>query len=169
MELFIPGLCIFFLTIVLCFLILPRFTPLIIAVLSIVVLVIAVYQHYSMFRDEYRFSTWQDTFKSYAPAIMIVAIILFIIYSILSFFTKGAVPIPSMPNITGASPNSATNQVVSSLNSVANSISNVGSNIVSSVNSMLSPGNQRSMTSMNQRNRNKNNLSRSFLETLWNQ
>jgi hypothetical protein len=32
---------------------------------------------------------------------------------------------------------------------------------------MLSPGNQSNMTSNNRRN--KNNLSRSFLETLWNQ
>ena len=167
MELFIPGLCIFFLTIVLCFLILPRFTPLIIAVLSIVVLVIAVYQHYSMFRDEYRFSTWQDTFKSYAPAIMIIAIILFIIYTILSLFTKGAVPIPSVPNISMPSADSATNQVVESLNKVATSLGNVSSNIVSSVNSMM--GQNVSQGSINQSGsykNNKGNLSRSFLETL---
>jgi hypothetical protein len=164
MELFIPGLCLFFLTIVLCFLILPRFTPLVIAILSIVVLVLAVWQHYTMFKDEYRFSTWQDTFKAYSPAIMIIAIILFIIYSILSFFTKGAVPVPSLPNITSASPNTTASQIVNSLNRVANSISNTGSNIVSSVNTMLSPGNQSNMAPNNRRN--KNNLSRSFLETL---
>jgi len=167
MELFIPGLSLFFLTIVVTFLIVPRFTPLIIAVLSIIVLVVAIWQHYSMFQDEYRLSTWQESLKVYAPAIMIIAIILFIIYTILSLFTKGAVPIPSVPNISMPSADSATNQVVQSLTNVANSLGNVSSNIVSSVNSMM--GQNVSQGSINQSGsykNNKGNLSRSFLETL---
>jgi predicted PurR-regulated permease PerM len=167
MELFIPGLSLFFLTIVVTFLIVPRFTPLIIAVLSIIVLVVAIWQHYSMFQDEYRLSTWQESLKVYAPAIMIIAIILFIIYTILSLFTKGAVPIPSVPNISMPSADSATNQVVESLNKVATSLGNVSSNIVSSVNSMM--GQNVSQGSINQSGsykNNKGNLSRSFLETL---
>jgi predicted PurR-regulated permease PerM len=167
MELFIPGLSLFFLTIVVTFLIVPRFTPLIIAVLSIIVLVVAIWQHYSMFQDEYRLSTWQESLKVYAPAIMIIAIILFIIYTILSLFTKGAVPSPSVPNISMPSADSATNQVVESLNKVATSLGNVSSNIVSSVNSMM--GQNVSQGSINQSGsykNNKGNLSRSFLETL---
>jgi predicted PurR-regulated permease PerM len=167
MELFIPGLSLFFLTIVVTFLIVPRFTPLIIAVLSIIVLVVAIWQHYSMFQDEYRLSTWQESLKVYAPAIMIIAIILFIIYTILSLFTKGAVPIPSVPNISMPSADSTTNQVVESLNKVATSLGNVSSNIVSSVNSMM--GQNVSQGSINQSGsykNNKGNLSRSFLETL---
>jgi len=167
MELFIPGLCLFFLTIAITFLVVPRFTPLIIAVLAIVVLVVAIWQHYTMFQDEYRLSTWQESLKIYAPAIMIIAIILFIIYTILSLFTKGAVPIPSVPNIPLPSPNSATNQVMESLNKVATSLGNVSSNIVSSMNSMMSQNmSQGSVNQSGQYRNNKGNLSRSFLETL---
>ena len=78
MELFIPGLFVFFLAIAISFAIVPRFTPLIAAILSIVFLVLGVRQHYLMFASEYRLSTWQDSFKIYAPAIMIGAMILFI-------------------------------------------------------------------------------------------
>ena len=51
-------------------------------------------------------------------------IILFIIYAILAFFTKGSVPIPLIPNITAPNENSATNHVVQSLNKVANGLTN---------------------------------------------
>jgi hypothetical protein len=78
MELFIPGMCLFLVAIAISFAVIPRFTPLVIALLSIVILVIAVRHHYLMFEAEYRLSTWQDSIKIYAPAIMIIAIILFI-------------------------------------------------------------------------------------------
>jgi predicted PurR-regulated permease PerM len=165
MEVFIPGLCLFLIAIAISFAIIPRFTPLMIAIVSIIVLVIAVWQHYSMFRDDYRLSTWQESFKVYAPAMMIVAMILFIIYFILSVFTNGAVPIPSMPSLPTASPNSATSQVMSSLGSVANSIGSISSNVRSSVNNMFSQPRSQN-TSMGNRGKQGNNLSRSFLETL---
>jgi len=162
MELFIPGLFLFFLAIGISFFIIPKFTPLVVTILSIVVLVVAVRQHYKMFESEYRLSTWQESFKVYAPAIMIGAIILFIMYFILSIFTKGSVPIPNIPNIEAASPDSATNQVVESLNQVANSISNTTSNIVSNVVNRFNES-----TGINyKKNKNGNNISRSFLEVL---
>lgn len=168
MEVFIPGLFLFLVAISISFLIVPRFTPLIVAILSIIVLVVAVRQHYKMFQDEYRLSTWQDSLKVYAPAIMIVSIILFIIYFILSIFTKGAVPIPSLPELANASPNSATNEIVESLNKVANSVGNVTSNIVENMNNAINQVNNTVLNNQkNNNNKNKNkNLSRSFLEVL---
>ena len=59
----------------------PNLSPIILAVLSIALLVFGVYHHYNMFASEYRLSTWQESLKIYAPAIMIGAIIIFIIYS----------------------------------------------------------------------------------------
>jgi hypothetical protein len=149
--------------------IIPKATPLVAAVLSIIFLSFGVYEHYKMFAAEYRLSTWQDSLKIYAPAIMIAFLIIFIIYSILAFFTRGSVPIPILPNIIGPSNNTATNQVTSTLNSVVNTITNTTQNIVNTVNNTINNTMNKlsNRTNMNRgNNKNRNNVSRSFLETL---
>ena len=170
MEVFIPSLLIFLLAIGITFAIAPKFTPLVVALLSIAFLTFGVYQHYKMFASEYRLSTWQQGLKIYAPAVMIGAIIIFIIYAILAFFTKGAVPIPPIPNITGPSENSATNQIVESLNKIGNVFTNTGTNIVNQVNNTINKVNNRSNSGNNTGNntnkKGNNNLRRSFLETI---
>ena len=120
MEFFIPGLLLFLVSILVTFLVIPRFTPLIVAILSIAFLSYGVYDHYKIFASEYRLSTWQESLKVYAPAIMIITILLYIIYAILAFFTSGSVPVPLTPSITEANQSSVTNQITKSLNKVAN-------------------------------------------------
>jgi predicted PurR-regulated permease PerM len=177
MEFFIPGLLLFLLAVVVSFILAPRFTPLVVAVLSIVLLSYGVYDHYKMFAAEYRLSTWQQSLKIYAPAIMIGAIILFIIYAILAFFTKGSVPVPPIPNITAPNENSAMDNVVQSLNKVANGLTNNKNDIVSSVNNTINKANNNRGNILNaltgnnngnggNKNKRNNNLSRSFLETI---
>jgi len=174
MEFFIPGLLLFLVSVIISFIVAPRFTPLVIALLSIVFLTYGVYDHYKMFASEYRLSTWQQSLKIYAPAIMIGAIILFIIYAILSFFTKGSIPIPLIPNITAPNDNSTTNNVIQSLNKAANGITNNNKNdIVSTVNNTINKlnniGNNNNANKGNNIgnvNKKKNNVSRSFLETI---
>jgi hypothetical protein len=131
-----------------------------------------------MFAAEYRLSTWQQSLKIYAPAIMIGAIILFIIYAILAFFTKGSIPVPPIPNIVAPNDNSATNNVVKSLNTVANTLTNNKNDIVSSVNNTINKVNNNRTNLLNtvsgnnenenesNKNKRNNNLSRSFLETI---
>lgn len=172
MEFFLPGLLIFLVSILITSYLAPRITPIIAAILSVVFLAYGVYDHYSMFADEYRLSTWHEGLRLYAPAIMILAIILFVIYGIMAFFTSGSVPVPSMPTIELPSPNTATNSMMTSLNDAMTSISNVANNMVSIgnttnrkntgtggltnlVNNMSS-----SLTKM------KNNLPKSFVETV---
>jgi hypothetical protein len=176
MEMFIPTLLLFLVAIGISLAIVPKFSPLVIAVLSIVFLTVGVYQHYKMFAAEYRLSTWQNSLKMYAPAIMIGAVILFVIYSILAIFPKGSVPVPSLPNITPPSTNSITNQVVGSLNKVTNILGNTTSDLVETVNNTINKINNRgeenkelgvnTENQANKANKNKNNLSRSFLETI---
>jgi len=161
MELFIPGLFVFFLAIAISFAIVPRFTPLIAAILSIVFLVLGVRQHYMMFASEYRLSAWQDSLKIYAPAVMIGAMILFIIYTILALFTTGSVPVPSLPTVPAPAPNTLTDNVMGSLNTVANSLSTANENLGSLANLVSNNVNKNK-----NKNKNANNLSRSFLETL---
>jgi hypothetical protein len=176
MEFFIPSLLIFLLSVAVSFVLAPRLTPLIIAILSIVLLAYGVYTHYTMFASEYRLSTWPEKARLYAPAIMIGAIIVFIIYAILAFFTKGSVPVPPLPNITIPSPNTATNTVVDSLNKVANSLTNKSNDILNSINKSINKANTNrsnilgaltgSNTKTENKNKSENNLSRSFLETI---
>lgn len=177
MEFFIPSLLLFLVSIGITFAIAPRFTPLVVAILSIVFLTFGVYQHYKMFASEYRLSTWQQGLKVYAPALMIGAIIIFIIYAILAFFTKGAVPIPPIPNITGPSENSATNQVMESLNKIGNVLTNTTNTVINKVNNTINKVNNttasnntasknNNKTNGNTNKKNGNNLSRSFLETI---
>ena len=167
MELFIPSLFVFILAILVCFLIIPRFTPLITAILAFALLAYGVYDHYKLFSSEYRLSTWQDGLKIYAPAIMIGALILFIIYSIIIFFTKGSVPIPSMPNIILPPANTATNTVTEHINNATTGIGNVLGNITGNNGNNKGNNNNNKGNNTNKSNKgNGNNLSRSFLETI---
>ena len=170
MEFFIPGLLLFLVSIIITFVIVPRFTPLVIALLSIVFLSYGVYDHYKMFASEYRLSTWQQSLKIYAPAIMIMSIILFIIYAILAFFTKGSVPVPLLPNISEPNENSATNQIIQSLNKLGNAITNNNTNVINEVNNQINNVNKNrnnilGLNTANEINTNKNSR-RSFLETI---
>ncbi len=180
MQFFIPGILLFLVAILISFLVVPRFTPLVAALLSLALLTYGVYDHYKMFAAEYRLSTWQDSLKIYAPAIMIGFIALFIIYAILAFFTKGSVPVPPLPNIAQPNINSATNQIVNSLNKIGNVFSNTNNtNVVNKVNNqinnanknrndLLGLNNNKGTTEGKNENTNKknNNVSRSFLETI---
>ncbi len=182
MEFFIPGLLLFLVSIAVTFALAPRFTPLVVALLSVAFLAYGVYDHYKMFAAEYRLSTWQQSLKIYAPAIMIGAIILFIIFSILSFFTKGSVPVPPVPNVTEPNENSATNQIVNGLNAIGNMFTgnkNKNTNVINNVNNQINnvnknrnnvlglnnnKGNEGNGSGNNKKNN--NGLSRSFLETI---
>jgi predicted PurR-regulated permease PerM len=180
MEFFIPGLLLFLVSIAVTFIVAPRFTPLVVALLSVAFLAYGVYDHYKMFAAEYRLSTWQQSLKIYAPAIMIGAIILFIIIAILSFFTKGSVPVPSVPNVTEPNENSATNQLVNGLNAIGNMFNgnkNKNTNVINQVNNQINNVNKNRNNVLGLNNNNKgneapsnnkknNNLSRSFLETI---
>jgi DNA integrity scanning protein DisA with diadenylate cyclase activity len=179
MQFFIPGILLFLVAILISFLLAPRFTPLVAALLSLALLTYGVYDHYKMFAAEYRLSTWQDSLKIYAPAIMIGAITLFIIYAILAFFTKGSVPVPPLPNIVQPNMDSATNQIMNSLNKIGNVFGNTNNtNVVNKVNNQINNANKNrnnilglNNTGTNEgknenTNKKNNNVSRSFLETI---
>ena len=117
-----------------------------------------------MFASEYRLSTWQDGLKIYAPAIMIGAILIFIIYAILAFFTKGSVPVPQMPTITAPSENSITNSVMKTVNNVVNSLK-VNEN-KNNKNEENEENKENKENKENEENKNEERVSRSLFETL---
>ena len=171
MEFFIPSIILFLFAIVISFLIIPRFTPLITGILAILLLSFGVYHHYKMFASEYRLSTWQTSLKIYAPAIMIAGIILFILYSIMSFFSKGSVPIPIVPTIDTPNVSDVTNTIANTTNNLGKKINTLGNTLGNTINDIKNTlGNTISNTLNTDKNKNRrgneNNITNSLLEVL---
>lgn len=133
MEFFIPGLAALLVTIALIFLILPRLGAPLIALISIALLMFAVYQHYQLFQPEYRYATWMDTMKVYGPYI----IVFFIIISGLLYLGlnvgggksngNSMSPINSLTSTVTPMPSaeSATNPLTSAVNNTLRTASNL--------------------------------------------
>jgi len=170
MEFFLPGLFLFLVSIAITALLAPKATPLIASFLSLAFLTYGVYHHHRLFAAEYRLATWQEGLKLYAPAVMIFAVVLVILYGVLSFFTSGQVPIPSLPSVSLPSANSLTNTITNSMETAVNSMNNALSfkgngngngNGNSLMNSLGWNGNKN-----NKGSNNKGGVTRSFLETV---
>ena len=123
--------------------VMPRFTPLIMAILASGLLAFGIYHHYTLFKNEYMKSTWQNGLKMYAPAIMIGFVIILIFYGIFSFFARGAVPIPVAPEVpTFLSPPSPNKNITlatigSPITSAVNAVTNVANTIGSSISNTM--------------------------------
>ena len=166
MEFFLPGLFLFLVSVSITFLIAPKATPVIASVLSLVFLTYGVYHHQKLFASEYRLSTWQEGLKLYAPAAMILAVLLFVLYGILSFFTSGQVPVPSLPNVAIPNANSVTESVTNAVSYMGNSLSNTVNNVMSLGNSLINNAGNGNKNGNGNARRNGNNVSRSILETV---
>ena len=78
MELFLPGIIIILLSAFFIFMILPRMGSTILLVTSILALFLVAYNHYNMFYDEYRLSTWQQGISAYAPWLVVLLSFVFL-------------------------------------------------------------------------------------------
>ena len=169
MEFFLPGVLLFLVAIIVVYLIAPNITPLVTAILAVIFLTFGVYSHYTIFTSEYRLSTWQEGLKIYSPALMIMAIILYIIYSMISLFSNIHVPIPEMPKIEMPNTESLTNNAMNAYNNVANSFSNATNSLAKSMsnatNSIANATNSLIPATNQNQNKSKPNVSRSFVET----
>jgi len=180
MEFFIPGLFIFLIAVAVSILLAPKATPMTAAILAIAFLTYGVYDHYQLFASEYKLSTWQESLKIYGPFIMVGVIIIYSIYGMIAFFTGGAVPVPSIPNIPAMptmnnvpSLNQMSNQMTNTFNNVANSIGNATSNIFSNNKGNNGSRFKNSITNLANNlgnslgfNNNENKLSRSAAEVI---
>ena len=174
MQFFLPGLALFLFAIAITFFLAPYATPMVSSILSIIFLTYGVYDHYHLFASEYRLSTWQDAWKIYAPFIMIGAIILYVIYGIMAFFSGGKVPVPSMPSVSNVTTNlsksvsdmanTATSYMNDTANAAANAVNNAanaGNNMLKNITSRNNTGNT-SSSNANRNNTTQNNTSRYF-------
>jgi hypothetical protein len=129
MEFFLPSLAALLLTALLIFFVLPKFGAPILVVLSIILLMYGVRSHIQLFAPEYRYSTWQEQLKLYAPFIIIAGLLLSILsYLGFLFGTKGvnALPLPNIaPAVNMPPANTATNPVTSIINSGLQAVNSV--------------------------------------------
>jgi predicted PurR-regulated permease PerM len=135
MEIFLPSILIVLLAGVVVFTILPRFGPLVLTVIAIILLMFGVYHHYNLFYDEYRLSTWQTTSTFLAPALVLGVALFFLLGYILSFFGSG-IPVPKsadvVPNV-GETVANIVNTAAETVNNVANNVVNSANNVVNNV------------------------------------
>lgn len=177
MEFFLPSLFIFLLAVIVISFVVPRMSPMIIIAMSAVLLGFGVYHHFKLFWNEYKQSTWQDQLRLFAPGIMLTVIIIYILFSLLMFFTGGSVPVPSMPKIEFPPANTATNIVTETINNIIAPI--MPNNTAKPANETPAPpannrnraNNQTQQAPNNKGNNSKsnnksNNVSRSFLATI---
>jgi hypothetical protein len=95
MELFIPSLLILLLAGLVTFAILPRFSPLILVIITVIMLAVVGYQHHVLFAAEWSQSTWQESVKNSAMPFLIAMVVLFMLGFILNFIRTGSVSLPA--------------------------------------------------------------------------
>jgi hypothetical protein len=135
MEFFLPGLAALLIAALIVFIVLPRLGAPILAVLSIVLLVYGVYNHVQLFSSEYKYSTWQDRLKFYAPFVMIGGLILAIIFYMTYLVGSqgvSALPATNVP-VNNAQVVEAVNTVTENMNKAANAVTNTVNSLANAI------------------------------------
>jgi uncharacterized protein involved in response to NO len=121
MEFFLPSLLLMLIAFLVSVYIVPTFTPAVIAVVAIILLILGVYNHYVTFSSEYNVMQWADTGRQIAPTLITgLVIVLMGGYIIYMFSSKGGMP--SLPSFSAASPppNTATNPLTQGIGNALN-------------------------------------------------
>lgn len=98
MELYFPSLLAVVLGLVVIVFFLPRLSVQAIGIASIILMILAVYQHWSAFPYEYSTSTIRHSLQDYAPFVAMLLTILFLAVGI-STMTGGPISLPPMPEL----------------------------------------------------------------------
>ena len=139
MELFLPSFLILLLASIVVFTVIPRFGPHVLTVIAIGLLGFGAYHHWSMFRSEYRLATWHEPLKQIAPAIVLGAMFLFVLGYALTFFGGSGIPVPAVPELSGAvasvanTASSITNTVKNAAMQAVNTVGNIANKAVNTV------------------------------------
>lgn len=139
MELLIPGFLLLLVAVLIVFFVIPQFGPTFTLIASTLLLTAGVFHHYKLFRDEYRFATWADRLKAYAPGIMYSVFTIFIIGFIFSLWKSGAVPVPESPSPETATPPSPASPTTP-LSNITNTLSNITNTATNAVSDALNTG-----------------------------
>lgn len=110
----------------------------------VILIVFSLYNHYTMFSNEYSVMTWLDMAKSFAPSFIIVLVIILMIGYLIYLFTTGSLGSLPTPSTNIPPPDTATNSVTEA---IGNSLVNMGAANVRNTNA---PRNNISQTALSQ-------------------
>ena len=133
MEFFVPSLLILVLSTLMVFWLIPKFGPVTMLVISIILLTFTVYHHISLFKTEYTQSSWPSFLSAYSPYFILGFLLLFILFFIFSSYGGAAVPVPSINTSAGSVAGSVTGAANSIVESITNTISNATNTIKNTI------------------------------------
>ena len=123
MEFLVPGFLLLLFAVVIVFVLIPRFGPVITLIGAAMLLTGGMFHHYKLFRNEYAHATWADRLKAYGPGILYTIMTLFIVGFIFSLWGGGSVPVPDAPSISSPSPETPTPSISNSpLSAITNTV-----------------------------------------------
>lgn len=138
MEFFLPSLAALLIAALIVFLIIPRLGAPVLAVLSIGLLAYGVYNHIQLFSSEYRYSTWQDRLKFYAPFVMVAGLIVAVLFYLSYIFgTQGAAALPASNIPSNTVVNATVNNAKEVAGNAATKIGNVFTNTVTDLTNVV--------------------------------
>ncbi len=118
MEVFLPSVFIVILALGVVIGIFPRLTPFFLVMIALTLLVLAAYNHYTLFGLDYRIQTWGSSVRSFAPIILIGTVVIFsggyLLY-ILGQGGAGSASLPKNAYSPPSPPDTATNVVTESI------------------------------------------------------
>lgn len=169
MEFFLPSILVLLVAAAIVFFVIPRFGPLVLAVVSLILLGIGIYNHYSMFQNEYRLSTWQLGAVAYAPYLLIGAVIVMIILYLTYLLPSGSAasgnntPANANANVKANTinlppPETATNVITEGANNAIRAAANLANVKVNTTNQPNNPANLGLFGNLNNNNNNNINI-----------
>lgn len=166
MEFYLPSLLILVISGIIIFMVLPNFAPTVLLSISLILLIVGMYHHYNLFKDEYRNATWYDTLKAYAPGIMYGVLIIFLLGYVLSFFGSSGVPVPEAPELPTPNIIESVNNVAKAANNVANNAAKVANNAVNNAANSIKNNLGSLFRNVGSSNRNGSKVRSSFFEEI---
>lgn len=144
MEIFLPSLFVILMAYLVSTMLIPRMSPVVLMGGIIILLGFSMYNHYTLFSNEYRVMTWLDMAKSFAPSLMVVFVIVLMLGYLIYAYTTGSLGSLPTPSTNIPPPDTATNSVTEA---IGNGLVNMGA---ANVRNMNAPRNNISQTALSQ-------------------
>jgi uncharacterized protein involved in response to NO len=126
MEFFLPSILLMLVACLISMFFVPNFTPAVIAMVAIALMVFGVYNHYITFSDEYNIMQWADAGKQIAPTLITGLVIVLMGGYIIYMFSSGGMPRLPMPPNSIPPPSTATNPMTEG---IGNAMEAMGANV----------------------------------------
>ena len=132
MEFYLPSLFLILMAAIFAISFLPQFTPIVLAIFGTLCLVLAIYNHASLFTNEYKNMNWANmaSMAGLSPYLITTVVILLCVGYIIFLLSSGTFQGLSMPSMSIPPPSTATNVVTRKIGQglVSSGVSNVNRN-----------------------------------------